>query len=108
MTIAQQLATERYRLNYPDRVVASRKKTYDKFRAWLEAFKLARGCIDCGYNKHPAALQFDHVHGKKKRGMSFPGICKTMLVELSKCEVRCANCHAIRHFGKSYKGDQRV
>lgn len=28
--------------------------------ARLDALKLEAGCVDCGYNKHPAALHFDH------------------------------------------------
>src|SRR5580698_1031593 len=28
-------------------------------REWLAAYKLARGCVDCGYREHAAALQLD-------------------------------------------------
>jgi hypothetical protein len=55
-------------------------------------------CIDCGQT-NPVVLEFDHVRGKKiddvsrmvKRG--FP--IKTIIEEIHKCEVRCANCHRI-------------
>ena len=64
---------------------------------WLARYKVEQGCVDCGYNEHPDALEFDHVRGEKvanvanlvNRGM--PAI----LEEIAKCEVRCANCHAI-------------
>jgi hypothetical protein len=69
-------------------------------RAELDAIKLARGCTDCGYNVHPAALQFDHLPGTEKRfdiGKSGIGVSRAKRdAEIAKCEVVCANCHAIR------------
>ena len=61
-------------------------------------YKLSRGCVDCGYSKRAVALQFDHVDDNKefnvsdglRRGLSLATIIK----EMEKCEVRCANCHA--------------
>ena len=61
-------------------------------------------CIDCGYNKHPAAMCFHHVDKKYfeiadliKNGF------KKAKVELDKCVLLCHNCHEIRHYGY-YKG----
>jgi hypothetical protein len=53
-------------------------------------------CIDCGEND-PIVLDFDHVKGEKKKEISRMikgnnGI-KSILEEIDKCEVRCANCH---------------
>ena len=52
-------------------------------------------CIDCG-ESDPIVLELDHVHGEKYRNvgdmMSGYG-WKRILAEISKCEVRCANCH---------------
>lgn len=57
-------------------------------------------CIDCGYNDHPAALQFDHIRDVKTAAISVMMVngCswKTILIEIKKCEIRCANCHSIR------------
>ena len=62
--------------------------------------KLAQGCADCGYNASAYALQFDHVRGDKKANVSdlirSDYKWETVLEEISKCEVVCANCHAIR------------
>lgn len=68
-------------------------------RKALDEYKLQVGCADCGYNKHAAALEFDHL----------PGTIKSQTVaslmyrswqrideEIAKCELVCANCHAIR------------
>lgn len=62
--------------------------------------KLAHGCADCGYNASAYALQFDHVRGDKKANVSdlirSDYKWETVLEEIDKCEVVCANCHAIR------------
>lgn len=60
---------------------------------------MEKGCMDCGYNAHPAALEFDHVSGTKlfnigeqvgKRSR------EKLWEEIAKCDVVCANCHNIR------------
>lgn len=68
----------------------------------LEAIKLERGCVDCGYREHPAALQFDHRDGEVRGfASSFASNVlrrwEVVLAEIEKCDVRCANCHAVRH-----------
>jgi hypothetical protein len=71
--------------------------------AWLQEYKLARGCGDCGYNKHPVALEFDHLPGHEKvRGLSRMLISgrERLLAEIAKCDVVCANCHAIRTYNR--------
>jgi hypothetical protein len=68
-------------------------------RAWLAAYKLAKGCVDCGYKAHPAALDFDHVTGDKRfaigRGVTSNSM-EAVMEEIDKCEVVCANCHRVR------------
>ena len=70
-----------------------------KRKAFIDSIKIGRGCADCGYNLHPAALHFDHLPGKKKRfhvsGMLHRSEA-AILAEIAQCEVVCANCHAIR------------
>lgn len=61
--------------------------------------KLERGCMDCGYDKHPAALQFDHRPGEIKLGnvsQMFSKAWDVIEAEIAKCDVVCANCHAVR------------
>lgn len=65
-------------------------------RVFLNEIKLARGCVDCGYDVHPAALDFDHVTGAKTRLVSFAKSKAQALREIEKCEVRCSNCHRIK------------
>lgn len=66
-------------------------------------YKIKKGCIDCGYNKHPQALDFDHVRDKKyevsalARSNARP---ETLWAEIAKCVVRCANCHRIMTYNR--------
>lgn len=65
-------------------------------RAWLSAYKLEQGCIDCGYRSHPAALEFDHINGTKELNVCNAKSITQAQKEITKCVVRCSNCHAIR------------
>ena len=62
--------------------------------------KMATGCIDCGYAAHAEALQFDHIDNNKKASVSnlvrSDYSWATIMIEINKCEVRCANCHAVK------------
>lgn len=67
-----------------------------ELRRFLSEIKVKKGCVDCGFNKHPAALDFDHVRGKKNILISFAKSKSQALREMRKCEIRCSNCHRIR------------
>jgi hypothetical protein len=76
--------------------VSRKKETRAKM---LEYFQL-NPCVDCK-NSDVRVLQFDHKDGAEKianvsallhRGFSWENLLK----EISKCDVRCANCHQIR------------
>ena len=53
-------------------------------------------CVDCG-ESDPIVLEFDHVRGKKTRAIAVMKrqalALETIIAEIEKCEVRCANCH---------------
>lgn len=55
-------------------------------------------CIDCG-NSDVRVLEFDHVRGKKLISISHAVRNawneNNLKEEMSKCEIRCANCHRI-------------
>jgi hypothetical protein len=63
-------------------------------RVRVRAFRIA--CVDCGIT-NPVLLDFDHLRDKQAaiselvhRGAPWAVI----KVEIDKCEIRCANCHA--------------
>jgi hypothetical protein len=88
------------------RVARSARATAERAAAnlaFLAAFKVEQGCVDCGYNAHAAALDFDHLPGVAKvRGLSRMHTCSRAVVlrEVAKCEVVCANCHRVRTWAR--------
>lgn len=66
-------------------------------KAWIANYKTSVGCIDCGYSKHPAALDIDHMQGKTANVSSLKSIAAVQ-AEIARhaCVVRCANCHRIK------------
>ena len=76
------------------------QKRAEKWSA-VQSIKIQRGCADCGYNAHGVALQFDHMDGFDKKNTVSNLIrsdygWEAIMAEIDKCEVVCANCHAIR------------
>jgi hypothetical protein len=72
----------------------------DLNRQFLWEYKESHPCVDCG-EKDPRVLQFDHVRGDKKAGLSELAYSKKVNIEklceeIKKCEVRCSNCHLKR------------
>lgn len=71
---------------------ARRVASQDHVREYLQTHP----CVDCGEDDW-IVLDFDHVRGVKYKeisilvghGYSLP----TVVAEIAKCEVRCANCH---------------
>jgi hypothetical protein len=84
-------------------------RRYDqRGREYLASVKLANGCMDCGFREFPEALDFDHVRGEKLFNVS-QAIRRPLSIldaEIAKCDIVCANCHAIRTFerGRVAKG----
>lgn len=78
-------------------------------RAILNRYKVIKGCAECGFNAHPAALQFAHideatkyrVNGKpvQPSNMVHRYSWTTVKAEIAKCRVLCANCHMIETHG---------
>lgn len=67
-------------------------------REFVQAIKLERGCVDCGYNAHAEALDFDYVDDNKRTDVSKLYLFSRAIIlrEIAKCEVVCANCHRVR------------
>lgn len=86
------------------------KQTKDrrkKLTKWYRKLK-SHPCTDCGMTFHPAAMQFDHTSSEDKRNnvanlVSMGLGKKTVLAEIEKCDLVCANCHAIRTFNRREK-----
>jgi hypothetical protein len=57
-----------------------------------------KSCVDCG-ESNPLVLQFDHIRGTKNFSIANALVQRysweTILSEIEKCDIRCANCHSI-------------
>jgi hypothetical protein len=89
-------------LENPTVAEAAWRKQFVKRQLIIAKYKLDRGCADCGYNKHACVLQFDHVRGTKIKGIAASHSLTFFYSEVQKCEVVCANCHALRTFGRKH------
>lgn len=81
--------------------LSTRKKRIIRRREWFKKYKDYFSCSYCSEDRNPA-LQFHHevpankidnISDMANRGYSK----KAILQEMNKCEVICANCHAVKH-----------
>ena len=97
-----------------------RLKWYAERRAEIRRIVEAgknKPCMDCETQYHPYVMQYDHVRGKKKFNLgaatqNAPNL-QAVRDEIAKCEVVCANCHAMRTWSRlqeesSVSGDKLV
>lgn len=68
--------------------------------------KLSQTCMDCGLPWPYYVLHFDHVPG---RGVKLFNLAHTenrseaeIRTEMEKCDLVCANCHAIRTWSRAH------
>ena len=75
---------------------------YDRKKATIKAnwqtviaYLLAHPCVDCD-ERDIRVLEFDHLRDKHRNISKMLGegySPKTLMKEIAKCDVRCANCH---------------
>lgn len=73
-------------------------------RLFVEQLKQSSNCMMCGFS-HPAALQFHHRDPSSKveavaNMLGGKYSLDDIKAEIDKCDLLCANCHAISHFEK--------
>lgn len=75
----------------------------ERNKSFVNTYKLEKGCSICGYNKCSAALDFHHTYPENKEA-NIARLCKdslsieTILIEIEKCVILCANCHRELHY----------
>jgi hypothetical protein len=85
------------RQRYVDAAGARRKVVVAERTAYLIGFFAEHPCVDCG-ETDPVVLEFDHLRDKEFSISS--GVrdrnWASVLDEIAKCDVVCANCHRRR------------
>jgi len=90
-----------------------KRKTYHRGQQIIRRFKLFKGCAECGYKEHHAALEFNHINRSLKKytmgEIAHHAVLKNntkgklkLKIEMSNCEVLCANCHRIKTFEEKH------
>lgn len=96
-----------------------RRKEYDRGQAILRRYKKIKGCACCGYRAFSVALHFDHIIPRDKKFLVATKahyLCygkntksnKKIREEVFKCQILCANCHAIRTNTEEHYGVKRL
>ena len=89
--------------------IAIAKKRHQEIRDWFRRYKSTLSCIDCG-ESHPACLHFHH-RDRSDKSFNMAHVVgratsiKQILDEMKKCDILCANCHAIRHWREAHDFD---
>lgn len=78
-----------------------------KVKEFIWEYLISHPCVDCG-ESDPIVLEFDHIQ-PKKFNLSMRARERKMedvIIEIRKCEIRCANCHR-RKTSKQYGWDKK-
>lgn len=96
-------------MNKAERAIYEKNRRL-KLKNWFrEEFLPTQKCSKCNEN-HPGCLDFHHKDSSTKES----GIARmlhdtksksTLLKEIAKCEVLCANCHRKHHYEEMLNGD---
>jgi protein-arginine kinase activator protein McsA len=78
----------------------TRLDTKKKIKIKMVEYLSGKYCTDCG-EKNIITLDFDHKDGVEKKHNISHMVAnafswESILSEISKCDIRCANCHRIR------------
>lgn len=71
---------------------------------WLREYKEGKPCTDCGIIYPFYVMQFDHLRDKIESVSLMARLVgkDKLLEEINKCELVCANCHAIRTYTRNH------
>jgi hypothetical protein len=92
--------SNRYNRTHAERFAQLKDARIKRLYEWINELKQAP-CMDCKKTFHPVCMDFDHI----ENGTKIKGITRminetyskeSILAELKKCELVCANCHRLR------------
>lgn len=86
-----------------DRAKDFKKNMVQELRSYIQELKSTTVCADCRNNYPYYVMQFDHVYGVKQFNIADTAKWTSkqrVLLEIEKCELVCANCHAERTYSR--------
>lgn len=88
---------ENNKSDYIQRAKIFSKKQFSTNRMNLWEWFQGKSCVDCG-NTDRRVFEFDHKYDKSDCVSNLLQRCSwsTILKEIQKCDIRCANCHRIK------------
>ena len=89
---------ERNKTKYLEKAKRNNASYIERNRRFVYEYLLSNPCVDCG-ESNPVLLEFDHQKDKTSTVSSLIHQCAsidTIKTEISKCQVRCANCHRLK------------
>lgn len=73
-----------------------------KFQSFVWELK-RKPCVDCGIQYKPWQMDFDHLKDKHRKVSNTKEYAEeTILKEIAKCELVCANCHRDRTYKRLF------
>ena len=105
MAMCRDCSLPRRRDQYKENPEQQRQGVYNRRAVVTERvmeIKINTPCFDCGKYYPSYVMDFDHVRGTKKSGVSslvsINAPWEEIQEEIDKCELVCANCHRERTF----------
>ena len=102
------IATRKWQKANPEKMRVLRRTALDKKRTFLREAKEGKSCLHCG-NDDIRVLQWAHKKQRDKSVRSKISILTSwvsILAEIKKCIILCANCHAIFDWNDRQKQDK--
>ncbi len=96
-----------YYARHRDREIERDSRRQRAARDWLRELRRVP-CMDCGESFEPHVMDFDHRDRSQKQfnvaGRNLLRRRGTVLAEVAKCDIVCANCHRMRTFADFSRG----
>lgn len=99
----QKIYHDKHYLNNKSDYLNRNKDNKLLIKQFIIEFKKDKSCIKCG-ESHPACLQFHHRDKNNKKfeiSHSHSYTITTILKEIEKCDILCANCHFKLHYNEN-------
>lgn len=101
--MSQSESSRKHYLKFRDKRIADKRARENRNRDFIQQYKTEHACVRCGESE-PCCLDFHHRDPSQKIDvlgrMAKAGYGQQSIVEeIAKCDILCANCHRKVHRG---------